>query len=58
MGYLLHEKLKKNFFHLMRYYHILHKNNMDLTEFFSPPPKKKVLEKKWTIYLLCFYVHF
>ena len=47
----------------MRFYHIWHKNSIawslieDLTGLFSAPTTK-VLEKKWTKYLLFFYVHF
>ena len=46
----------------MGIYYILHKNSLGhllrtSQDYFRPPPPK-VLEKKWTIYLLYFYVHF
>ena len=45
----------------MRFYHILYKNSYghlkDITNYFCPPPPQKLLEKKWTIYLLYLYVH-
>ena len=49
----------------MRFYYILHKNSIDhllrtSRDYYRPPPPPppKVLEKKWTLYLLYFYVHF
>ena len=43
----------------MRFYYILHEKSIGhllrtSRDYFRPPPKKKVLEKKWTIFMYIF----